>query len=265
MITLFRRIRQKLIASGSVTKYLLYAIGEILLVVIGILIALQVNNWNESKSVKDQEKIYLELIMDDLILQKEENDIQRTAVNGQLSIKDELTELIGNRFQVKESERTDVKKVISTLVVGRTYGAYEATFIDLTSSGNIGLISDQLLKNKIIQHYQIQRRDRDVINNNILNNHLELWTKLVERDVIMIAPNLIQFSTDEQILEFDSSYDFLNTKLFENLAKEENLILIQNVMAFKIAATGAANIFLDNSDDRINQLVKAIEKEMESL
>jgi len=47
MITLFRNIRQKLIASGSITKYLLYAIGEILLVVIGILTALQVNNWNE--------------------------------------------------------------------------------------------------------------------------------------------------------------------------------------------------------------------------
>jgi hypothetical protein len=47
-IPLFRRIREKLIASGSITKYLLYAIGEILLVVIGILIALQVNNWNES-------------------------------------------------------------------------------------------------------------------------------------------------------------------------------------------------------------------------
>jgi len=49
MITLFRRIRAKLIDSGSGTKYLLYAVGEILLVVIGILIALQVNNWNTNR------------------------------------------------------------------------------------------------------------------------------------------------------------------------------------------------------------------------
>lgn len=49
MFTLFRRIRQKLIDSGNITKYLLYAVGEILLVVIGILIALQVNNWNENR------------------------------------------------------------------------------------------------------------------------------------------------------------------------------------------------------------------------
>ena len=52
MITLFRRIREKLITSGSITKYLLYAAGEILLVVIGILIALQVNNWNEQRKAE---------------------------------------------------------------------------------------------------------------------------------------------------------------------------------------------------------------------
>ena len=59
MISLLRRIRQKLIASGSVTKYLLYAIGEILLVVIGILIALQVNNWNEENKSSAEEQLLL--------------------------------------------------------------------------------------------------------------------------------------------------------------------------------------------------------------
>jgi len=49
MIKLFRNIRQKLVAEGKTTNYLKYAIGEIVLVVIGILIALQINNWNESQ------------------------------------------------------------------------------------------------------------------------------------------------------------------------------------------------------------------------
>ena len=60
MITLFRRLRQKLISSGSLTKYLLYALGEILLVVLGILIALQINNWNEHQKRLLQETELLE-------------------------------------------------------------------------------------------------------------------------------------------------------------------------------------------------------------
>jgi len=50
MLKFFRTIRKKLIEEDNVRKYLLYAIGEILLVVIGILIALQVNNWNEARA-----------------------------------------------------------------------------------------------------------------------------------------------------------------------------------------------------------------------
>ena len=49
MIKFFRKIRQKLLSENRFNKYLLYAFGEIILVVIGILIALQINNWNESK------------------------------------------------------------------------------------------------------------------------------------------------------------------------------------------------------------------------
>jgi len=49
MIQLFRKIRRSLIESGRVRRYFTYAIGEIVLVVIGILIALQINNWNEGR------------------------------------------------------------------------------------------------------------------------------------------------------------------------------------------------------------------------
>ena len=56
MIKLFRNIRQKLIKEGKTTNYLKYAIGEIVLVVIGILIALQINNWNEGRKDLLKEK-----------------------------------------------------------------------------------------------------------------------------------------------------------------------------------------------------------------
>ncbi len=55
MIKFFRKIRQKLLAENKFSKYLIYAIGEIFLVVIGILIALQINNWNENQKLKSAE------------------------------------------------------------------------------------------------------------------------------------------------------------------------------------------------------------------
>ena len=52
MIKFFRTIRQNLLNEGRTTKYLKYAIGEIVLVLIGILIALTINNWNQERQQK---------------------------------------------------------------------------------------------------------------------------------------------------------------------------------------------------------------------
>jgi len=59
MIKFFRQIRYKLMSEGKTANYLKYAIGEILLVVIGILIALQINNWNEGQKTQAKEQILL--------------------------------------------------------------------------------------------------------------------------------------------------------------------------------------------------------------
>ncbi|WP_242130916.1 DUF6090 family protein [Aestuariivivens marinum] len=59
MIKFFRKIRQKLLSKNKFSKYLVYAIGEIILVVIGILIALQINNWNENRKKNKEEQHYL--------------------------------------------------------------------------------------------------------------------------------------------------------------------------------------------------------------
>lgn len=66
MLKFFRSIRKKLIQQDNVRKYLLYAIGEILLVVIGILIALQVNNWNEERIARNAEKELLTEVLEAL-------------------------------------------------------------------------------------------------------------------------------------------------------------------------------------------------------
>jgi len=59
MIKFFRKIRQNLLSENKFSKYLIYAIGEIFLVVVGILIALQINNWNEERKAIAREKLFL--------------------------------------------------------------------------------------------------------------------------------------------------------------------------------------------------------------
>ena len=66
MIKFFRKIRQNLLSEGKTGKYFKYATGEILLVVIGILIALSINNWNEDRKNRLKEAVYLEGIKTDL-------------------------------------------------------------------------------------------------------------------------------------------------------------------------------------------------------
>ncbi|RLD29784.1 MAG: hypothetical protein DRI75_02020 [Bacteroidetes bacterium] len=68
MIKFFRKIRQDLLNRGKTGKYLKYAIGEIVLLVIGILIALQINNWNEHRKNRILELTYLDNIKADLNL-----------------------------------------------------------------------------------------------------------------------------------------------------------------------------------------------------
>lgn len=66
MIKFFRKIRQKLLSENKFIKYLLYAIGEIALVMIGILLALQVNNWNEYRKDRMVEKEILRNLVESL-------------------------------------------------------------------------------------------------------------------------------------------------------------------------------------------------------
>ena len=75
MLNFFRKIRRDLLANSQFFKYLKYAIGEIVLVVLGILIALQINNWNEQRKAREQTKILLEEVAQELaknILKSEE-------------------------------------------------------------------------------------------------------------------------------------------------------------------------------------------------
>lgn len=72
MIQFFRKIRKELLTENKISKYLFYAIGEIVLVVIGILIALQINNWNNNRIKKNAENQYYQNIKRQITEDKQE-------------------------------------------------------------------------------------------------------------------------------------------------------------------------------------------------
>ncbi|MFN1835210.1 DUF6090 family protein [Balneola sp. MJW-20] len=150
MITLFRRIRQKLIESGSITKYLLYAAGEILLVVIGILIALQVNNWNEERKfiaeeVRYVDELILDLVQDSLMLE----DFRSEALEVQRS-KAKLVEYLDGVYKEPDSLRAYFADQWAPIA---TFTPVTTTIDEMKSGNGLGLIRDSGLRRKIVSHY----------------------------------------------------------------------------------------------------------------
>ena len=100
MIRFFKNIRKKLASENKISAYLRYAIGEIVLVVIGILIALQVNNWNEARKAKNNEIELAEQLLSDA---KADSVFFKSRLNFQLS----RDSLFGALIQVSKGNLAD--------------------------------------------------------------------------------------------------------------------------------------------------------------
>jgi len=70
-LPVFNKIRKSLIPAEGLKRYLFYAVGEVILVVIGILTALQISNWSDARKEREKERVYLQAIKEDLEKEKE--------------------------------------------------------------------------------------------------------------------------------------------------------------------------------------------------
>lgn len=137
MIKFFRHIRKRLLSENKFSKYLLYAIGEIILVVIGILIALQINNWNEERNLNKQESLYVDRLLlenqqDLFTFTKSIEDLKK----GNQTIKDLANAL--NDIDIEDALL--LKSAKDYLIYGCHYPFFNpstSTFEDLSSTGNI--------------------------------------------------------------------------------------------------------------------------------
>lgn len=164
MFKFFRRIRQELLAKGKTKQYLKYAIGEIVLVVIGILIALQINTWKEQEKLQRTETNYIRSIKEDL--QRQLASIDTQIVYEQTYVRSANSIL--NNFKQKGGLKLDriFFLDLTNLLARKTFIINDAAYTDLISSGNINIISNDSIKNQIIMYYQELERISMIIQNN---------------------------------------------------------------------------------------------------
>jgi hypothetical protein len=154
MINFLRKIRQKLLLENKISGYLKYGIGEIFLVVIGILIALSINNWNENRKLDQQEKSYL-----NRLIQENKSDVLTfTAEIERLENNNQKIANFSNAFKDKaSSDSLLVRSASEFMIYGSLYPRFNpsiSTYEDLSSTGNLGIIKDTELRDLIVKHYQ---------------------------------------------------------------------------------------------------------------
>ena len=252
MIKFFRRIRQQLLSQNRFSKYMLYAIGEIVLVVIGILIALNINNWNNKRIEKIEERNYLERLVSDLNLDLIEIDnVARAGQNRMYQCKLILDSLGANNipFRNHELRNWNMDLGVDTMFIqNRTFGDglvrirmylefdnNDDTYRELLASGKINLLIDEDLKISVGKHYSY------------LDNQLQLIKKTA-----MMRDNYVETLINHGI----SMYYNANYEEFDEQVKEKKAIIAEIENIYFI--TEAGQYILKYGDDPVEKRTKEL-------
>lgn len=140
----FRNIRQRLLSENRITKYLLYAAGEIVLVVFGILIALQINNWNENQKLLHKQVDLINALILDLNAKMEENRMD-LAIGKRLMLRAEKA--MGAVESGANVDTADVKILLSNMAADEWhYMTSTPTYNSIINSGLWQQLPDTLAK-----------------------------------------------------------------------------------------------------------------------
>ena len=152
MLRFFRQIRQKLIMTDNTRKYIYYALGEILLVMIGILLALQINNWNEDRKERDREVSYLIRLNENL------ND-DGIKMDGRINFFGQIQDYGKVAIDYLEGNTTAVQNEWDILLALFQSSQIwplilsNSTYDELKSAGELSLIRNENLRAKLANYY----------------------------------------------------------------------------------------------------------------
>tara|TARA_R110002074_G_scaffold231282_2_gene402869 strand:- start:4200 stop:4949 length:750 start_codon:yes stop_codon:yes gene_type:complete len=232
MIKFFRKIRQNLLMENKTSKYFKYAIGEIILVVIGILIALQINNWNENKKQEITTKNYLEALKIELVGNSKKMELISKRARRDLKIAVKLLKDLNN-----ESVRIDNEYMNHTgLIPIFKYELGNSVLLDIVSSGALDNLPNKDLKRKILSVNQIyQGYDKGYLNAKdtwddymlpYLNKHMNvtnLWDSLsvVKMPKLKYKNNLMAFVNNKTFANILSSRMRMLANIDNNMARSK--------------------------------------------
>ena len=243
MIKFFRKIRQNLLSEGKTLKYFKYAIGEIVLVVIGILIALQINNWNQNRLASIEEHNIYKNLNTEFKTNKAliQEDINQNNV-GMAAGKD-LMALIGADENILKSKNID--SLIFQFFESGGVDFSESTVLEIIQSGKMQYIKNDNIKNLIFEW--TQRKENTVRSHNRkqrVNDLLiaYLYTRYPIKNIDMYGELKWKEPSKLQVdklaifneLEFESLMDDLLYQFYNLIEKQKTL---QNIIEQIIAAT----------------------------
>ncbi|MEH6619279.1 DUF6090 family protein [Maribacter arcticus] len=213
MIKFFRKIRQQLLIENKTGKYLKYAIGEIVLVVIGILIALQVNSWNEYRINSHLELQYLKRLERDM-----QESIRLTSIYKDFQVQATI-EILAVIDIIKKCNLTE-----------KDYHAFANGFF------KVGKSSPPILIDGTIQELQSTGKLTIIRNVNLRDKMTKMMSEYQSKIVLMPYANsrmgnavnyvdeLVSFSyINQPVMMQDISFEEMNFN-FETLCENEKLI-----------------------------------------
>ena len=165
MIRFFRNIRLKLATENKIAAYLRYAVGEIVLVMVGILLALQVNNWNQERKNNSLRKSYIENLIADL--KKDIENLESLNITNSNGEKEGfyLAEFLDDALTDIDTLRLTTSIVYSGYIPNSTI--ISSTYNDIINSDNIHLFNDVKLK-RLLDDYYIRDNWAKLFNDRIL-------------------------------------------------------------------------------------------------
>jgi len=222
MISFFRKIRQKLLSQNRVTRYIAYAIGEIFLVTIGILIALQVNNWNEGRKENAREREQLIYALENIKTDSLSLDSIMSRTDKILAVHKDLVLLAENKIPLQSVGNLDLIRASEPNIL-------------ITKKNNSNLpnqVKNQELKKVLLDHYlKIEWLEHTILKHN----------DIIEGVVrpFMAEKQLLNYG---QQLETDrANFDLVNDERFYEEFNNEELrqILFESGVKLRIMRTNA--------------------------